>query len=219
MVFGHRRRFVIIHFSLFWWTVSVNGGCVYREKTLRSRNGELRSIWALLTLCRVDWALSRWNWTDNGPLLRPICCWVICVFSPRIASRHCVIRFATATASASVMGLVGYHWWSTSTVCSPLNHCEHHLIAEHLQFAGAVQNGGDPGQYGMQIYPPCGGSLASGDISSILVGSDLYDSNSFLAVRDALAGGDRNDWEQLGGSEIHNGDTWPGTFTLNLCLR
>ena len=93
------------------------------------------------------------------------------------------------------------------------------MIAEHLRFAGYLENGGSPAQAGMQIYPPCGGSLASGDISSILVGSSSYDSNSWNAVRDALAGGNRNDWEQLGGSEIYNGNTWPGTFTLNLRLK
>ena len=91
------------------------------------------------------------------------------------------------------------------------------MIAEHLRSAGYLENGGSPAQAGMQIYPPCGGSLASGDISSILVGSSSYDSDSWYAVRDALAGGDRNNWEQLGGLEIFNGDTWPGTFTN--CLR
>ena len=66
---------------------------------------------------------------------------------------------------------------------------------------------------GIQIWPPCeeeGGSLAVGSVSDVLSDTSSYHDNSEYAVRDALAGGDRNNWEKLGGTTVHNGATWPG---------
>ena len=55
---------------------------------------------------------------------------------------------------------------------------------------GAVSNGIDnENYYGIQIYPACGGSLAAGDVGDVLVDTNDFDSDSFYAVRKALAGG------------------------------
>ena len=85
--------------------------------------------------------------------------------------------------------------------------------------AGLI-NAGSPTTEGMHIYPACKGSLETGDIASVLVGSGSYNSDAWYAVRSALAGGNRNNWERLSGSTIFNGNNWPGTcFALNLCLK
>merc|ERR1711879_791389 len=66
---------------------------------------------------------------------------------------------------------------------------------------GSYNNGHE--LYGIQIYPACGGSLASGDVSTIVAKNR----------RNALAGGSYENWEQMGGSEHFNGDdTWPVTI-------
>lgn len=85
-----------------------------------------------------------------------------------------------------------------------------------MEYVGGLNNGGSPKTNGMHIYPACKGSLETGDISSVLVGSGSYDSNSWNAVRSALAGGNRNNWEKLGGSSIYNGNNWPGTFPFRI---
>ena len=66
---------------------------------------------------------------------------------------------------------------------------------------------------GIQIYPECadgGGVLASGDVADILSETDSYHDNNEYAVRYALAGGVLGNWEKLGGSTVHNDETWPG---------
>ena len=55
-------------------------------------------------------------------------------------------------------------------------------------FPGKVHNG-DQSTFGIQIYPACGGSLASGVLSNLLVNSSDLDSDVRSAVRHALAGG------------------------------
>jgi len=87
-------------------------------------------------------------------------------------------------------------------------------ISFMMDFDGRVKNEGSPQQLGMQLYPPCGGSLATGNISDVLLDSGSYHSNPLFAVRYALAGGNPNNWEQLGGSKLHNGNTWPVTFEI-----
>ena len=57
------------------------------------------------------------------------------------------------------------------------------------------------------IYPECGGSLAAGDISSVLEDSDIYDDDYFWSMRAALAGGDYMNWYEL--STVSNGHNWP----------
>ena len=66
---------------------------------------------------------------------------------------------------------------------------------------------------GIQIWPPCekeGGSLALRSVANVLLDTRSHGDNNEYAVRDALAGGDRNNWEKLGGSTVHNDNTWPG---------
>ena len=73
---------------------------------------------------------------------------------------------------------------------------------------------------GIQVFPPCeeeGGSLAVGSVSDVLSDTSSHDDNNEYAVRDALAGGDRNNWEKLGGTTVHNGDTWPGML-FGICF-
>ena len=60
---------------------------------------------------------------------------------------------------------------------------------------GGVHNGANT-QKGIQIYPGCGGSLATGTISDVLAGSSSYNSDAFYAVRKALAGGMYPEWNQ-----------------------
>ena len=70
---------------------------------------------------------------------------------------------------------------------------------------------------GIQVYPECakgGGTLAEGDVSDVLEDTNSYHNDTRYAVRDALAGGDRNNWEKLGGKTIHNGETWPGMIVI-----
>ena len=54
--------------------------------------------------------------------------------------------------------------------------------------------------------------LAVGDVSSILSDDNDYHDNNEYAVRLVLAGGELGNWEKLGGSTVHNGETWPGMF-------
>jgi len=79
-------------------------------------------------------------------------------------------------------------------------------------FDGTFDNG--LGRRGIQIYPACGGSLAAGHVSDVLSGSSNYDDRAEHAIRSALAGGDRSNWEQMGGSRHDNGDTWPVTVEI-----
>jgi len=81
-----------------------------------------------------------------------------------------------------------------------------------VDFDGGVSNTG--GQSGIQIYPDCGGSLASGDIASVLNGASSLDDQAHKQLRLALAGGDVNNWDQMGGSRHDNGDTWPVTIEI-----
>jgi len=64
-------------------------------------------------------------------------------------------------------------------------------------------------QNGIQIYPSCGGSLASGDVATVLSGASSLHSRADYQTRLALAGGNVGNWEQMGGSRNDNGDTWP----------
>ena len=69
------------------------------------------------------------------------------------------------------------------------------------------------GLHGLHIYPPCSSGarkLAKGNIRNVLKGSSKYDKGAHIALRKALAGGDLNNWETFGGTEVHNGNTWPG---------
>merc|ERR1719295_716620 len=82
-------------------------------------------------------------------------------------------------------------------------------------FDGAVNN--KEKVRGIQIWPPCekeGGSLALGSVANVLLDTRSHGDNNEYAVRDALAGGDRNNWEKLGGTTVHNGATWPVTVEI-----
>jgi len=73
--------------------------------------------------------------------------------------------------------------------------------------------------YGMQIYPACGGSLASGSVSDLLAGSSSLPLNTGHQQRQALSGGSyvnatHTNWEQMGGSRHNNGETWPVTIEI-----
>jgi hypothetical protein len=70
------------------------------------------------------------------------------------------------------------------------------------------------GQKGIQVYPNCGGSLASGDAATLLDDASSYDSRAHYALRYALAGGDLSNWEQMGGERHNNGDTMPVTIEV-----
>ena len=90
---------------------------------------------------------------------------------------------------------------------------DNNYISLGVDFDGSLKNHAD--LYGIGIYPPCfadGQSLATGNIRDVLRNSSVYASGSSNAIRHAFAGGDRNNWEQLGGSRVDNGDSWPGTF-------
>jgi len=57
-------------------------------------------------------------------------------------------------------------------------------------FSGTAFNGiHSDVAYGIQIYPSCGGSLASGAVGDLLVGSSSITSNTGHAQRQALSGG------------------------------
>ena len=74
---------------------------------------------------------------------------------------------------------------------------------------------------GIQVYPECakgGGVLAEGSVSDVLQNTNSYDADTRYAVRDALAGGNRHNWEKLGGKTIHNGETWPGMILITYCI-
>lgn len=63
---------------------------------------------------------------------------------------------------------------------------------------------------GIQIYPACGGALATGDIANVLDGASSLDDHAAWQTRLALSGGNLNNWEQMGGSRHDNGkNTWP----------
>jgi len=80
-------------------------------------------------------------------------------------------------------------------------------------FDEGINNGAD--KRGLLIYPACGGSLASGDVSTLLSNSKQYGSNAFYAVRNALAGGNKDNWHLIGGSGVYNGnDVWPVTIEV-----
>jgi len=73
-----------------------------------------------------------------------------------------------------------------------------------------------------QIYPACGGSLASGDVSTLLSNSKQYSDDAFYAVRRALADGNEGNWHLIGGEDVYNGvDVWPATIevTNNVITR
>ena len=88
---------------------------------------------------------------------------------------------------------------------------QHHFYLHGLYRTGGVSN--NEKVRGIEIWPPCkeeGGSLAVGSVSDVLSETSSYNETNGYAVRDALAGGDRNNWEKLGGITVFNGDTWPG---------
>jgi len=86
-----------------------------------------------------------------------------------------------------------------------------------IDFDGAITGTEDSNNrwWGAMVYPSCGGSLASGDVANVLSGSSQYDTDNVVwAVRHALAGGDYNNWHQLGGQRYDNDNTWPVTFEI-----
>ena len=88
---------------------------------------------------------------------------------------------------------------------------QHHFYLHGLYRTGGVSN--NEKVRGIEIWPPCqeeGGSLAVGSVSDVLSETSSYNETNGYALRDALAGGDRNNWEKLGGITVFNGDTWPG---------
>lgn len=92
-------------------------------------------------------------------------------------------------------------------------------ISLAVDFDGNMFNWGHTNEVrGILVFPPCaeaGGSLATGSVSDVLSDSVSYHSTDpRYAVRDALAGGDRDQWEALGGSRVDNGDTWPVTIEI-----
>lgn len=71
----------------------------------------------------------------------------------------------------------------------------------------------DAATSGSFIYPQCGGALATGDVSTALKDSSLYDATATNAIRDALAGGNRSNWHLL--SPLANGnDFYPLHFRV-----
>ena len=92
-------------------------------------------------------------------------------------------------------------------------------ISFAVDFDGAMGSQGSPNVKGLLVYPPCGDSVdslplgAGKSVSDILAGATETESNAFRAVRDALAGGNRDGWTQFGGERHDNGNNWPGTFS------
>jgi len=82
-----------------------------------------------------------------------------------------------------------------------------------VDFDGAVNRdpwnefGEKTSEWGINIYPGCGGTLASGDIATVFSGASSLNSNAAYQTRMALAGGDVGNWRVMGGGD--NGDTWP----------
>jgi len=87
-------------------------------------------------------------------------------------------------------------------------------IAFALDFDGTFSNLGSPSVRGMQVYPPCGGQLATGDVSNVLSGSSGLSGAKMKIIRNVLAGGDRNEWTQIAGKRYDNGNTWPATVEI-----
>jgi len=70
---------------------------------------------------------------------------------------------------------------------------------------------------GIQVYPKCAdgnGNLGVGDVSDILSNTNSYNDDNEYAVRFALADGSLENWEELGGTTVHNGATWPVTIEI-----
>ena len=79
--------------------------------------------------------------------------------------------------------------------------------------SGAVHRGDKV--YGIQIYPACGGSLATGSVSDVLADTNRFQSNSFGAIRKSLAGGAFSGWDRWGTScRFNNGNTFPITIEI-----
>jgi len=62
-------------------------------------------------------------------------------------------------------------------------------------------------QKGLYAFPPCGGSLAEGDLKSVFAQSTSTETKGFWRLRDNLAQGDKTRFEEI--STAHNGRTWP----------
>ena len=72
---------------------------------------------------------------------------------------------------------------------------------------------------GIQVYPKCAdgnGNLGVGDVSDILSNTNSYNDDNEYAVRFALADGSLENWEELGGTTVHNGATWPGMWFVSV---
>merc|ERR1719295_1046366 len=66
-------------------------------------------------------------------------------------------------------------------------------------------------QSGMYIYPPCGGSMAEGNLVTIMADSSTA-KRGFWELRDDLGQGDRKNFELI--TEENNGPTWPVTIEV-----
>jgi len=88
----------------------------------------------------------------------------------------------------------------------------HKYFSLATDFDGGLTTGSDG--KGVAIYPQCGGALASGDVSSVLTGSSQYGGGAQWELRAALAGGNKNNWRQIGGSRHDNGNKWPVTIEV-----
>merc|ERR1719295_2151715 len=84
-------------------------------------------------------------------------------------------------------------------------------ISFSTDFDGKMSSGS---YSGVIVYPPCGSPLAAGSVSDILSNSQQYASNAGIAVRHALADGDRSEWRQFGGERHNNGNSWPVTIEI-----